>query len=46
MSERSLGSDAKVLKGGTEIGFATGARCGIDVDIIKEYIIGRVNPGV
>ena len=46
MSTPSLGSDALVKKGGTEIGYATGITSGINIDLIKEYIIGQSNPGV
>ena len=46
MSAPSLGSDAVVRKGSTEIGYATGVTSGINIDLIKEYIIGQANPGV
>ena len=46
MSTPSLGSEAVVKKGSTEIGYATGVTAGINIDLIKEYIIGQANPGV
>ena len=46
MTDPSLGSEAVVKKGGTEIGYATGITSGINIDLIKEYIIGQANPGV
>ena len=46
MTDPSLGSDAVVKKGTTEIGYATGITSGINIDLIKEYIIGQANPGV
>jgi len=41
-----LGSDAYVKYGATECGYATGVDIRISADIIKEYVIGQVNPGV
>ena len=41
-----VGSDAVVKKGGTEIGYATGLKIGMDLDSIKEYAIGDADPKV
>ena len=35
-----------MLKGATEIGFCTGVRAGIDVDLVKAYKIGSDLPAV
>jgi hypothetical protein len=41
-----LGSQAKIKKGTADIGYATGVRVSIDVDLIKEYAIGSDSPAV
>ncbi|MEM1558183.1 MAG: hypothetical protein QXG12_06285 [Thermoproteota archaeon] len=46
MSTPVIGRNAVVKKGTTEIGYATGVRCSIDVDLIKEFKIGSDKPAV
>ena len=46
MSTPVIGRNAVVLKGTTEIGYATGVRSSIDVDLIKEYKIGSDKPAI
>jgi len=46
MSTPIVGRSAVVLKGATEIGFCTGVRVGIDVDLVKAYKMGSDKPAV
>jgi len=46
MSTPIVGRNAVVLKGATEIGFCTGVKVGIDVDLIKEYKMGSDKPAL
>jgi len=46
MSTPLVGSEAVILKDGTEIGYAKGVTIGIDVDLIKEYVMGSTTPAV
>jgi len=46
MSTPLLGRNAVVLKGATEIGYATGIRASIDVDLIKAFKLGSDKPAV
>jgi hypothetical protein len=46
MSTPLLGRNAVVKKGTEEIGYCTGIRVGIDVDLIKAYKLGSDKPAV
>ena len=46
MSTPIVGRSAVVLKGANEIGFCTGVRVGIDVDLVKAYKMGSDKPAV
>ena len=46
MSTPLLGRNAVVLKGTTEIGYATGIRATIDVDLIKAFKLGSDKPAI
>jgi hypothetical protein len=46
MSTPLLGRNAVVLKGTQEIGYATGIRATIDVDLIKAFKLGSDKPAV
>jgi len=46
MSTPVIGRNAVVKKGTSEIGYATGVRVSIDVDLIKEFKIGSDKPAV
>jgi hypothetical protein len=46
MSTPVFGRQAKIKKGNVEVGYATGVRISIDVDLIKEYAIGSDSPAV
>ncbi|MCD6421898.1 hypothetical protein J7L13_00930 [bacterium] len=41
-----LGSEAVIQKDGTDIGYAKSVTVSIDVDLIKEYVMGSTNPAV
>lgn len=38
--------DAVILVDGTAVGYATGARISIDIDLVKEYQLGSQEPAV
>jgi hypothetical protein len=46
MSTPLIGRNAVVMKGTTEIGYCTGVRVGIDVDLVKEFKMGSDKPAV
>jgi hypothetical protein len=46
MSTPLIGRNAVVMKGATEIGYCTGVRVGIDVDLVKEFKMGSDKPAV
>jgi hypothetical protein len=46
MSTPLIGRNAVVMKGAQEIGYCTGVRVGIDVDLYKEYKMGSDKPAV
>ena len=46
MSNPIVGRNAVVMKDSTEIGYCTGVRVGIDVDLIKQYKMGSDKPAV
>lgn len=46
MSNPLIGRNAVIQKNGTDIGYATGVKVSIDVDLVKEYKIGSDKPAV
>jgi hypothetical protein len=46
MSTPLIGRNAVVMKNTTEIGYCTGVRVGIDVDLVKEFKMGSDKPAI
>ena len=46
MSSPVLGKDAVIQIDGEDVGYAKGVRVSIDVDLIKDYVIGSGTPAV
>ena len=46
MSSPVLGKDAVIQIDGEDVGYAKGVTIGIDVDLIKDYVIGSDTPAV
>ena len=46
MSSPVLGKDAVIQIDGEDVGYAKGVRVSIDVDLIKDYVIGSDTPAV